>query len=147
MFVWIDAVIITQFVSHFVFRTCWFKIRVQMIWTRTMRGMCTVKLRQVKIVKWVSCVVSSERRNSCDSRCVTFSWLSCSVALILQSHWVITRATWVIALLWHSCGLCQKSTNRRCVFSGALLAPQSGALRISAYRDFQSNPIPYPIHL
>ena len=26
----------------------------------------------------------------------------------------------------------------------ALLAPQSGALRISAYRDFQSNP--YPIH-
>ena len=24
----------------------------------------------------------------------------------------------------------------------SLLAPQSGALRISAYRDFQSNPIP-----
>ena len=28
-----------------------------------------------------------------------------------------------------------------------LLAPQSGALRISAYRDFHPNPIPYPIHL
>ena len=27
------------------------------------------------------------------------------------------------------------------------LAPQSGALRISAYRDFQSIPNPYPIHL
>ena len=35
------------------------------------------------------------------------------------------------------------------LFVTGLLAPQSGALRISAYRDFQSNPIPYPypIHL
>ena len=32
------------------------------------------------------------------------------------------------------------------VMSYSLLAPQSGALRISAYRDFQSHPI-QPIHL
>merc|ERR1711971_588465 len=31
-------------------------------------------------------------------------------------------------------------------FKSPLLAPQSGALRISAYRDFQPNPIPIPSH-
>ena len=54
--------------------------------------------------------------------------------LLLQSRWEQARC--VVSYLYM---IMMK------LFVFQLLAPQSGALRISAYRDFQSNPI--PIHL